>query len=93
MQRDLEHLESAERLRQQQQQPAPPPPPVVEAASEPEEAEQDDDSEMEEDIWDDDGFVRVEICLGAAFEQAGGQIWCTMCKCVRLKHTLKYLHS
>lgn len=45
--------------------------------------DEDDDSsssEMEDDIWDADGFVRLEFCIGAAFEEEDGNIICTMCK-------------
>ena len=36
------------------------------------------------DIWDENGLVKVELCLEAAFEEVDGKMKCKMCECVYL---------
>lgn len=48
-----------------------------------EEEEDDEDVDMT-DIWDENGFVKVELCLEAAFDEVDGKMTCKMCECVSL---------
>ena len=48
-----------------------------------EEDEEDEDVDMT-DIWDENGLVKVELCLEAAFEEVDGKMKCKMCECVYL---------
>jgi hypothetical protein len=44
--------------------------------------EEDDEDEDEEmiDIWDEQGMVKVELCLEAAFDEVDGKFTCKMCE-------------
>ncbi len=45
------------------------------------EAEDEGDEDMT-DIWDEDGLVRIEICLDTAFDEVDGKMICKMCEYV-----------
>ncbi|KAI0092195.1 hypothetical protein BDY19DRAFT_586427 [Irpex rosettiformis] len=52
---------------------------MVANAEENEEEEEDEDTEMT-DIWDENGLVKIEICIDAAFDEVEGKIICKMCE-------------